>query len=128
MIDIDNFKTYNDTYGHIAGDILLKGLGKLFIDFFSKIPEVMVCRFGGEEFSVFLPNIDKRKAKVIAEELRVKTQAKRFILRRQETNITISIGLSALTADTPDAQDLILKADAALYNAKHAGRNQVCIS
>lgn len=127
MIDIDNFKDYNDKYGHIAGDILLKGLGKLFLEFFGKISEAMVCRFGGEEFAVFLPGVSGGEVKELAQALRLKTQEKKFILRREETNVTISVGLAFLTPGVTSAQDLILKADAALYKAKQRGKNQVCI-
>lgn len=127
MIDIDNFKDYNDKYGHIAGDILLQGLGKLFLEFFAKISGAMVCRFGGEEFSVFLPGVAKEEAERLARLLREKTEEKKFILRRQESSVTISVGLTFLTPAVTSAQDLILKADAALYKAKQRGRNQVCI-
>ena len=126
MIDIDNFKDYNDKYGHIAGDILLKGLGKLFLEFFGKISDAMVCRFGGEEFAVFLPGVSEGEVKELAQTLRLKTQEKKFILRREKTNVTISVGLAFLTPRVTSAQDLILKADAALYKAKQKGKNQVC--
>ena len=127
MIDIDNFKDYNDQYGHIAGDIVLKGLGKLFLDFFAKISEAVVCRFGGEEFSVFLPNTTKKKSQGLAQDLRLKVQKRRFILRRKKTQVTISVGLAYLSSETKTAQDLILKADTALYRAKQKGRNRVCV-
>ncbi|MFH1339218.1 MAG: sensor domain-containing diguanylate cyclase [Candidatus Omnitrophota bacterium] len=126
MIDIDNFKDYNDKYGHIAGDILLKELGRQFLDFSDKISGSMVCRFGGEEFAVFLPGVSEEESKELARLLRQKTQEKRFILRREETSVTISIGLAYLAAGMTNAQDLILKADAALYKAKQRGKNQVC--
>ena len=127
MIDIDNFKDYNDRYGHIAGDIVLKGLSKLFLEFFAKIPGVVVCRFGGEEFSIFLPDIAKRESKKLAEELRLRLQKQKILLRREKTQVTISIGLAYLSKEMHTAQDLILKADSALYRAKQGGKNQVCI-
>ena len=126
MVDIDNFKYYNDRYGHIAGDIVLKGLGKLFLEFFAKISGAVVCRFGGEEFSVFLPDITKKKSQGLAEDLRVQVQKRRFILRREKTQITISIGLAYLSPEMNTAQDLILQADRALSLAKQKGRNRVC--
>ena len=127
MIDIDNFKKYNDRYGHIAGDILLKDLGKLFLDFFLNSYGAMVCRFGGEEFSVFLPDISKKQGQNLAQDLRRRVEKTRFILRREPTQVTVSIGLACLTADMKIAQNLILKADRALYRAKQKGRNQVCV-
>jgi len=126
MIDIDNFKNYNDRYGHIAGDIVLKSLGKLFFDFFATITGAAVCRFGGEEFSVFLPDITKKESKKLANDLRLKVQERRFVLRREETRLTISVGLAHLSSKMKVAQDLILKADTALYRAKQKGRNKVC--
>jgi diguanylate cyclase (GGDEF)-like protein len=128
MIDIDNFKDYNDQYGHIAGDIILKNLSKLFLKFFAKITGATVCRFGGEEFSVFLPHITKKESHSLAEDLRLSIQKERFILRRQETQVTISIGVAYLSLKMQTAQELILQADRALYQAKKKGRNQVCIS
>jgi diguanylate cyclase (GGDEF)-like protein len=128
MLDIDNFKDYNDRYGHIAGDIVLRGLGSLFLEFFSKVSGATVCRFGGEEFSVFLPEITKEEGKKLSRDLRMRVQEKRYILRRQKTQVTISIGLAYVSPHTFTAQDLILKADAALYRAKEKGRNQVCIT
>ena len=127
MIDIDNFKHYNDRYGHIAGDILLKDLGRLFLDFFVNIYGALVCRFGGEEFSVFLPDISKKQGQNLAQDLRLKIQKTRFILRREPTQVTVSIGLACLAFDMKTAQNLILKADMALYRAKQKGRNQVCV-
>jgi diguanylate cyclase (GGDEF)-like protein len=128
MIDIDNFKNYNDQYGHIAGDIVLRGLSKLFLNFFAQVPNAMVCRFGGEEFSVFLPFVTKKESQSLAEDLRSKVQEQRFILRRKETQVTISIGVAYLSLKMKAAKELILQADRALYQAKERGRNQVCIS
>jgi len=128
MIDIDNFKNYNDQYGHIAGDIVLKNLSKLFLNFFAQVPDATVCRFGGEEFSVFLPHITNKKSEAIAEDLRLKVHRQNFILRRKVTQVTISIGLAHLSLKIQTPQELILQADRALYQAKEKGRNQVCIS
>ena len=128
MIDIDNFKNYNDRYGHIAGDIVLKRLGHLFLEFFSQISGAFVCRFGGEEFSVFFPDIQKKESKRFCEELRRKVVSRRFILRREKTQVTISIGMAVFSPNINNAHDLIFKADAALYRAKQKGRNQVCVA
>ncbi|MFC1658410.1 diguanylate cyclase [Candidatus Omnitrophota bacterium] len=128
MIDIDNFKNYNDHYGHIAGDIVLKALSRIFLEFFSAVPQVTICRFGGEEFSISLPDITKKKCEALAERLRSRVEEQGFILRRKETQVTVSIGLADLSAGMRTAQELILKADRALYQAKEKGRNRVCIS
>ena len=128
MIDIDYFKAYNDRYGHIAGDIVLKELGRLFLEFFAKVSGATVCRFGGEEFSVFLPFITKQESLSLAEDLRSRVQEQRFILRRKETPVTISIGVAYLSLRMKTAKELILQADRALYQAKKRGRNRVCIS
>ncbi len=126
MIDVDNFKDYNDRYGHIAGDIVLKGLGRIFLDFFDRFSGAVVCRFGGEEFSVFLPDVTKKESKRLADDLRAVVQKRKFVLRREETHITISIGLAHLSSEIKTAQDLILLADTALYRAKQRGRNKTC--
>ena len=128
MIDIDKFKDYNDRYGHIAGDMVLRNLGQLFHDFFSQISTSLVCRFGGEEFSAFFSDISKAESKKLAEDLRHRVEKERFFLRRKEMKLTISIGLATLTFKISTAQDLIFKADAALYRAKQKGRNQVCVA
>lgn len=127
MIDIDNFKDYNDRYGHIAGDIVLKGLGKLFLEFFAKLSGAIPCRFGGEEFSVLIPGITKKKSQDLAQDLRLKVEKRKFILRRKETQVTISMGLAYSSSEMKGTQDLLQKADSALYRAKQKGRNRVCI-
>jgi diguanylate cyclase (GGDEF)-like protein len=86
----------------------------------------LICRFGGEEFLVMLSGINKNKAVIIAEELRQRIQKERITLRRQDTHITVSIGVSSLPLDTKDEEELIQKADKAMYQAKGKGRNQVC--
>jgi len=86
----------------------------------------LLCRFGGEEFLVMLPAMDKQKSLLIAEELRRRIQAEKIVLRRQVTSITVSIGVASLPRDTKDEEELVLKADKAMYQAKEKGRNQVC--
>jgi len=125
MIDLDFFKKYNDTYGHMAGDIVLKTLSMMLLDVFD-VPGNMVCRYGGEEFAVFLPDCPKKKAVELAEGLRKKVERQAIVLRRQKTMITISIGISAFPKDAQIKDDLIEKADMALYEAKKKGRNRVC--
>jgi diguanylate cyclase (GGDEF)-like protein len=125
MIDIDFFKQYNDKFGHIVGDLVLKKMGILLKDTLSEF-NPLICRFGGEEFLVMLSGIDKKKSLIIAEELRQRVQKEKLMLRRQDTYITVSIGVASLPLDTKDEDELVLKADKAMYTAKGKGRNQVC--
>ncbi len=125
MIDIDLFKNYNDRFGHAAGDIVLQALSQNITESL-KPHNPIISRFGGEEFCVILPGIGKKEAVEIAEGLRKKTAAEKILLRRQETNITVSIGIASFPGDSCDEEGLILKADQAMYTAKRKGRNQVC--
>lgn len=127
MIDLDHFKRYNDEFGHVAGDIVLKTVARVLGDIFSQ-PGNLVCRYGGEEFCVILPDCTKEKAQVIAEEVRAGIESQRIILRRQETSVTVSIGVSCFPKDAQMKEELIYKADHALYRAKEEGRNRVCVA
>jgi len=127
MIDLDRFKQYNDSFGHMAGDIVLKTIAQILEEHFRQSTE-MVCRYGGEEFCVLLPDCPKSKAFVLANELREKIEAREIILRRQKTHVTVSIGVAAFPKDASGRDDLILKADEALYQAKETGRNKVCVA
>jgi len=125
MIDIDFFKQYNDKFGHTAGDIVLKKVGLLLKNTLAD-HEHLLCRFGGEEFLVMLTGLNKQKALEIAENLRKRIGLENIILRRQHTNITVSIGVANMPVDTKDEDELVQKADKAMYNAKGKGRNKVC--
>ena len=127
MIDLDHFKKYNDEFGHVAGDIVLKTVAKILNDFFSQ-PGDLVCRYGGEEFCVILPGCPKEKAEELANELRTKIGQEKIVLRRQETSITVSVGVSSFPQDAQMREELIYKADHALYRAKDKGRNCVCVA
>ncbi|MCX5693832.1 MAG: sensor domain-containing diguanylate cyclase [Candidatus Omnitrophica bacterium] len=126
MIDIDFFKQYNDKFGHIVGDLVLKKMGIVLKESLAEF-NPLVCRFGGEEFLVMLSGgIDKKKALAIAEMLRQRIQNEKIMLRRQNTQVTVSIGVASLPLDTKDEDELVQKADKAMYIAKGKGRNQVC--
>jgi diguanylate cyclase (GGDEF)-like protein len=125
MIDIDYFKNYNDTFGHSAADIVLKEISLEIKRCFGGLNPI-VSRFGGEEFCVILPGTAKDKANILAEQLRLKTEEKIVVLRRKETKITVSIGVASFPADASADEDLIMKADLAMYQAKQSGRNRVC--
>ncbi|PIQ90064.1 MAG: hypothetical protein COV71_06615 [Candidatus Omnitrophica bacterium CG11_big_fil_rev_8_21_14_0_20_41_12] len=118
MLDIDNFKKYNDTQGHQAGDVLLKDAAKVFKN--SVRPQDVVCRYGGEEFIIILPQTDKMASKIVAERLRVQ-----FELYLKST---VSIGIASIPEDAHESGELIEKADGALYQAKQTGKNKWCLA
>jgi diguanylate cyclase (GGDEF)-like protein len=120
MIDIDDFKKFNDTAGHQAGDAILKRTSNIFREVSRKID--VISRYGGEEFSIILPNTKKEEALVLAERLR-KTIEKDPGLK----NITISTGAASFPKDGEEKELLISKADCALFEAKRTGKNKVCV-
>ena len=126
MLDLDKFKHYNDKFGHIAGDIVLRTVGMILADLFSD-PGMLICRYGGEEFSILLPDCSRQKAIELAEELRKRISDQTIILRREKTRITVSVGVAVFPKDAQNAKELIHKADQALYKAKKEGRNRVCV-
>jgi diguanylate cyclase (GGDEF)-like protein len=125
MLDLDKFKQYNDSFGHVAGDIVLRTVGTLLADFFNE-PGMLICRYGGEEFSVLLPDCPLQKAVELAETIRERIAEQTVILRREKTRITASIGIAMFPKDAQNIKELIHKADLALYQAKEEGRNRVC--
>ena len=125
MLDIDFFKNYNDQFGHTAGDIVLKKLSQIVTRTLAH-SHPLVSRFGGEEFCIAIAGIDKKEAFKVGETLRREIENEKVILRRTETHITVSMGVANLPSDTLDNEDLIRKADKAMYEAKRKGRNQVC--
>ncbi len=125
MIDIDFFKQYNDKFGHTAGDIVLKKVGSLLKDALADFNSLL-CRFGGEEFLVMLSGLNKQESLEIAQDLRSRIQMENITLRRHDTHITVSIGVASMPIDTKDEDDLVQKADKAMYSAKDRGRNKVC--
>jgi diguanylate cyclase (GGDEF)-like protein len=119
LLDVDKFKQYNDTYGHPAGDQVLKQVASVLqtgargTDF--------VARYGGEEFVVVLPNTDAESAQEAAERLRQAIEAQAW----EQRPVTASFGVATLSAVVASASDLIAQADKALYHSKHTGRNRV---
>lgn len=124
LLDIDFFKNYNDTLGHPAGDIVLRRLAGVILDSLAGVNPI-ISRFGGEEFCIILPNTDKKKACIIAEELRINVEKTRVVLRRQETGVTVSVGVAIFPDDGADENELIMKSDSSMYAAKKKGRNRV---
>ena len=125
MIDIDDFKVYNDTYGHEAGDLLLRLLGDLLRRRVRS--EDIACRYGGEEFALILPEATLETTQVRAEELREEVKRLRPVYQDGPLGgITVSIGVAAYPEHGPQGEDIVRAADTALYNSKAYGRD--CIS
>jgi diguanylate cyclase (GGDEF)-like protein len=128
MMDVDKFKTYNDTYGHPQGDVLLKSIAKIFSAAAMRTTD-LVARLGGEEFGILLPDTDLAAALIIAEKIRSGVEAVRIPTAdgKTITTATISIGaVSAIPDDKATVQEFLSAADKRLYTAKNTGRNRVC--
>ncbi|MBF0570225.1 MAG: GGDEF domain-containing protein, partial [Candidatus Omnitrophica bacterium] len=127
MIDLDHFKRYNDEFGHSAGDIVLRHFAELLQKYFHG-PGNILCRYGGEEFGVLLTGRSKKEALAQAQKFIETLALEGVVLRREKTHITASAGVAAFPQDARTKEDLIEKADKALYEAKRNGRNRVCLS
>jgi len=125
-LDIDNFKIYNDTLGHQSGDKILKALATLIKNQSRKMD--YVCRYGGEEFTIILPETQKKEALLIAERLRMDIEKQTFVNEEIMPNkkLTASIGLSSFPEDGFSPSEVISHADKALYAAKQKGKNNTC--
>ncbi|HEC69174.1 MAG TPA: sensor domain-containing diguanylate cyclase [Candidatus Omnitrophica bacterium] len=127
LVDIDFFKRLNDKLGHIVGDLVLKKLSDILKEVIGDSGNV-ISRFGGEEFITFLVSSSKEKTKEVAEILRKRVENTPVIFRRNRIKFTISLGVASFPEDAKFLEDLIKKADQALYKAKREGRNRVCIA
>lgn len=125
MLDIDHFKQVNDLFGHAMGDQILTTLARLLRQRLRQSD--YVGRYGGEEFAIILPDTTKSAADRLLNELRESFANLRFLSKSTEFHVTFSCGLAA-SEHFPVASDLFLNADLALYQAKHAGRNQVTVA
>ena len=127
MIDIDNFKSINDTYGHKIGDDVIVVLSDKLQDLSRKSD--IVSRWGGEEFLILLPDTDATKAMVLAQKIRKSVESLILTLENDKIlNFTISLGISQMKNESEkDIESVIIRADKALYKAKDSGRNQVFI-
>lgn len=123
MMDIDFFKNVNDTYGHDAGDDVLKGFASAGLKILRNID--VFGRIGGEEFSILLPDTGLEGGKLVAERLRKEIETSRMYTRSGELSITVSVGVACLNEKTRSLEHLLKAADIGLYTAKHAGRNRV---
>ncbi|WP_250657752.1 diguanylate cyclase [Alkalimarinus coralli] len=123
LIDIDHFKKINDVYGHDAGDLALKEIAALINQAFGRF---VFARMGGEEFCVLLPGLDIKKAATLLENFRELVEDHIIMLDNSSVTITISAGIAADQNNTLDG--LMSESDRQLYNAKQAGRNQICVA
>ena len=119
MLDVDKFKSYNDTFGHLAGDAALRIVANILKE--NLRGDDVAARYGGEEFAILLPQTSSEEASVIAERIRMQIERTPFPHR----HITASIGIAKTTADLNSPDDIIGAADRALYEAKDRGRNNV---
>ena len=125
-IDIDNFKIYNDTLGHQAGDKILRDLAQLLRNQSRKMDHV--CRYGGEEFTIILPQTEQKEAYMIAERLRVDIQKYPFLNEEIFPNkmLTVSLGIATFPENGLSSAELITVSDKSLYKAKNHGKNTTC--
>lgn len=133
LLDIDNFKSYNDTFGHLVGDGTLREVAAVIREHVRKVD--LVARYGGEEFVIVMPETSNPINSESAERIRSAVAQKKFRIYDEETRVTVSIGLTSFPSDLDDPKisdfreslmlELIQKADKALYKAKEDGRNRV---
>ena len=127
MVDVDNFKQYNDAYGHLGGDECLQRIACAVSS--EMRANDLVARYGGEEFGVILPNQSLKGAAIVAERIRCRVEQLHLPnLGSQKHVVTVSIGAAtALAAPGTDPSQLVATADSALYRAKHMGRNRISL-
>ena len=127
MLDIDNFKAFNDTYGHQAGDAVLRGIAEVLRG--SVRVTDTVARYGGEEFVILMPETNIDGTEVVAERIRKNVEDFEFVYKSERLKVTVSIGLAGYPQENIAGEDDLLKAaDMALYEAKEAGKNRVVVS
>ncbi|MDA8233869.1 MAG: sensor domain-containing diguanylate cyclase [Clostridia bacterium] len=126
MMDIDFFKKFNDSYGHKAGDKALATVARILKETTRNVD--LVARYGGEEFAVILPETDKNGAMVIGDRIRrvIKNTPFEIDPSKPMVGVTVSVGVAGFPEDADNYADLVERADKALYQAKHTGKNKVC--
>ncbi|MBI3552942.1 MAG: GGDEF domain-containing protein [Elusimicrobia bacterium] len=121
--DLDHFKSYNDRYGHQAGDHLLRTVAGILMGFAR--PVDCAARYGGEEFALIVPNFVRTEAVELANRIRARVASEPFVFQGQKTTITMSLGVASFPQDATTASQMVRVADERLYKAKSSGRNQV---
>jgi len=123
LCDIDHFKKINDTRGHLVGDEVLRQIGRLLGDTVRKVD--VAARYGGEEFAILLEATELEGAQLLAERIRQEAERMPLSSEKGPFHCTLSLGLATFPGDGRSTTELIAHADAALYAAKHQGRNRV---
>lgn len=128
MADLDLLRNINNSYGHLAGDIVLKGVAEIIKSHLREYD--LPARFGGEEFTILLPEADSQEAYLVADRIRKEVETTRFEVPTSDLPIraTISLGVAHFPVHGREANDVIHQADLAVYQAKLSGRNRVCIA
>lgn len=124
MLDIDHFKQVNDTYGHLAGDEVIRAVAEVMRE--QTRAEDIVCRFGGDEFVVFLHSATPQEAWTIAERIRTTIETAKTATTAGDVRVTVSVG-GSLKSKLDHVDDPIKRADSCLYRAKNGGRNQTVV-
>jgi diguanylate cyclase (GGDEF)-like protein/PAS domain S-box-containing protein len=125
IMDIDRFKLINDTYGHKAGDLILQALGEMLKTNIRR--EDIACRYGGEEFVVVMPGASLQTAQKRAEIIRARIEALQVAFESWNLHVTVSLGVAAYPQHGATGEDVLIRADRALYRAKQEGRNRVVV-
>ncbi|MDQ0192876.1 GGDEF domain-containing response regulator [Paenibacillus wynnii] len=125
LLDLDYFKKVNDTYGHLVGDEVLQKFAEI-VQSSIRIEDTF-CRFGGEEFALFLPNTDASSAKLVVERIQERFSAREFQAKNEFFQVTFSSGITEIINPDVDADKLVEEADQALYVGKYVGRNQTIL-
>jgi two-component system, cell cycle response regulator len=126
MMDVDNFKKTNDTYGHVMGDEVLRELANTLKSSTRALD--LVARYGGEEFIVLLPGASPEVAMKVAEKIRVSFSGRIFTHEKGIFFSSVSIGITEIAPQEQDLEAIVARADRALYEAKHTGKNKVVIA
>jgi len=125
FLDLDHFKNVNDTYGHLAGDKVLRAVANLIDE--EKRASDFLARYGGEEFAVILPGIDSSSAQIVAEKIRKWIETTIFRYENYPIHISLSAGVTTVLPEDQSPNDVIKRADNATYEAKKRGKNQVVV-